>query len=447
MHCGLSSALQARRKAKRMPDLFYFAMFFGLCQYLECGIIKRVCEYNACQRAEAKQWGEWHMFAFDTLIDRSQTGAVKWERRTEAEKREGIVAMSVADMEFGVAPCVREAVVRAAEHGVYGYTDPNERYFAAVKRWMALRHGWDVRAEDVTCIHGVVPAIAVCVRAFTQPGDGVIIQLPVYPPFRQMIESNGRRVLNNALINENGRYRMDYEDLERKAADPRARLMVLCSPHNPVGRVWTREELARVHEICKRHGVTVASDEIHFDLVAGGAHTVYANVDPDAIVLTAPSKTFNVPGLQLANAIIRNVARRNAFREELTACGGSNISYFGYAATCAAYEGGEEWLDALLDYLRGNEALVRDFMARRFPQARISPMEGTYLLWLDYRALGVPDAEVNQFLRQDAGWIVNAGEMFGAEGRGFVRVNIALPRPELQKALDRLAAAAQKMGY
>ena len=447
MHCGLSSALQARRKAKRMPDLFYFAMFFGLCQYLECGIIKRVCEYNACQRAEAKQWGEWHMFAFDTLIDRSQTGAVKWERRTEAEKREGIVAMSVADMEFGVAPCVREAVVRAAEHGVYGYTDPNERYFAAVKRWMALRHGWDVRAEDVTCIHGVVPAIAVCVRAFTQPGDGVIIQPPVYPPFRQMIESNGRRVLNNALINENGRYRMDYEDLERKAADPRARLMVLCSPHNPVGRVWTREELARVHEICKRHGVTVASDEIHFDLVAGGAHTVYANVDPDAIVLTAPSKTFNVPGLQLANAIIRNVARRNAFREELMACGGSNISYFGYAATCAAYEGGEEWLDALLDYLRGNEALVRDFMARRFPQARISPMEGTYLLWLDYRALGVPDAEVNQFLRQDAGWIVNAGEMFGAEGRGFVRVNIALPRPELQKALDRLAAAAQKMGY
>ena len=447
MHCGLSSALQARRKAKRMPDLFYFAMFFGLCQYLECGIIKRVCEYNACQRAEAKQWGEWHMFAFDTLIDRSQTGAVKWERRTEAEKRAGIVAMSVADMEFGVAPCVREAVVRAAEHGVYGYTDPNERYFAAVKRWMALRHGWDVRAEDVTCIHGVVPAIAVCVRAFTQPGDGVIIQPPVYPPFRQMIESNGRRVLNNALINENGRYRMDYEDLERKAADPRARLMVLCSPHNPVGRVWTREELARVHEICKRHGVTVASDEIHFDLVAGGAHTVYANVDPDAIVLTAPSKTFNVPGLQLANAIIRNVARRNAFREELTACGGSNISYFGYAATCAAYEGGEEWLDALLDYLRGNEALVRDFMARRFPQVRISPMEGTYLLWLDYRALGVPDAEVNQFLRQDAGWIVNAGEMFGAEGRGFVRVNIALPRPELQKALDRLAAAAQKMGY
>ena len=177
------------------------------------------------------------MFTFDTLVDRSQTGAVKWERRTEAEKQAGIVAMSVADMEFPVAPCVREAVIRAAEHGIYGYTDPNERYFAAVKRWMALRHDWDVAAENVTCIHGVVPAIAVCVRAFTQVGDGVIIQPPVYPPFRQMVETNGRRVVNNPLINEGGRYRMDFEDLEQKASDPRAKLMVLCSPHNPVGRV------------------------------------------------------------------------------------------------------------------------------------------------------------------------------------------------------------------
>lgn len=398
--------------------------------------------------ARGRKWHEVKdMFTFDTLADRSQTGAVKWERRTEAEKQAGIVAMSVADMEFPVAPCVREAVIRAAEHGIYGYTDPNERYFAAVKRWMALRHDWDVAAEDVTCIHGVVPAIAVCVRAFTQVGDGVIIQPPVYPPFRQMVETNGRRVVNNPLINEGGRYRMDFEDLEQKASDPRAKLMVLCSPHNPVGRVWTREELERVHEICKRHGVIVASDEIHFDLLPHGAHTVYAKVDPDAVVLTAPSKTFNVPGLQLSNAIVKNAARREAFRAELLACGGSNISYFGYAATCAAYEGGEEWLDALLDYLRGNEALAREFFAKRFPQVRISPLEGTYLLWADCRALGVPDEERDAFLRQDAGWIVNAGGMFGEEGKGFERINIALPRPELQKALDRLSLAAQKVGF
>ena len=235
------------------------------------------------------------MFTFDSLVDRSHTGAVKWERRTDAEKQAGILAMSVADMEFPVAPCIRDAVVRAAEHGIYGYTDPEARYFAAVRRWMALRHDWDVSAEDVTCIHGVVPAISMCVRAFTQPGDGVIIQPPVYPPFRSMVEINGRRVVDNALINEGGRYRMDYEDLERCASDPRVKLMVLCSPHNPVGRVWSREELEKVHDICRRHGVIVASDEIHFDLVTGGAHTLYAKVDPDAGVMTAPSTTFNVP--------------------------------------------------------------------------------------------------------------------------------------------------------
>jgi len=387
------------------------------------------------------------MHNFDVLVDRTGTGAAKWAGRTEAEKQAGIIPMSVADMEFQVPECVRKAVIQAAEHGIYGYTDSDERYFSALKGWMATRHDWAVEDEDVVCIHGVVPAVAMCVRAYTEEGDGVIIQSPVYPPFFSMVENNKRRVVTNPLINEDGYYRMDYEDLEQKAADPRNKLLVLCSPHNPVGRVWKMEELEKLHEICRRNGVMVVSDEIHFDLIPNGKHIVYAKVDPDAVILTAPSKTFNVPGLRLSNAIIRNPERREAFRAALDACGGGGVTYFGHAAMIAAYEEGAQWLDEAMAYVRGNYLMLSEFFAERFPQVRISPQEGTYLAWVDYRPLGVEKEAMEKFLREKAGWLIGGGRAFGEEGEGFVRINIALPRPELKKALERLSAAAKKMGY
>ncbi len=386
------------------------------------------------------------MSKFDRLPDRTGTGAYKWEARTEAEKQNGIVAMSVADMELPAPECVQEEIRRMTECGVYGYTSMDERYVLALQSWMRSRHGWEVKKEEIVPIHGVVPAIAMCVQAYTQVSDGVIIQPPVYPPFRSVVNANGRRVIENPLIYENGRYRMDYEDLAKKASDPRAKLLILCSPHNPVGRVWEKEELEKLHSICAENGVIVVSDEIHFDLVKGAEHTVYAKVDPDAVVMTAPSKTFNVPGLSLSNMVIANEERREAMKNTISACGGSGVPYFGRAALCAAYEKGAEWLDEVLDYIQGNCDALEAFLAEHFPQVKLVSREGTYLLWADCTALGIPEEELLRFLREEAGWIVQGGSGFGEQGRGFVRINAALPRPELEKAMKRLLEAVEKRG-
>lgn len=382
------------------------------------------------------------MFDFDTRIDRTGYGALKWDRMRPDEKKAGILPMSVADMEFAVAPCVKEMVMRSAENALYGYTDPEERYFDAVRRWMRLRHSWNVERNQISCLYGVVPAISAAIRALTEPGDGVIIQTPVYYPFGDMIETNGRKTLKNPLIRrENGRYEMDFEGLD--ALCGQAKLLLLCSPHNPVGRVWTKDELIRVRDICKSHGVTVISDEIHFDLVLSGTHTPYALIDPDTIVMTAPSKTFNVPGLQLANMVIPNPEIKRAFDERIHADGYSNISHFGWAATVGAYEKGEEWLDALLDYLRGNFKVFCDFFRAEFPNLTVTPLEGTYLAWVDFRALNLRGKELEALTRGKAGLVLDEGYIFGPEGDGFERFNIALPRSELMKNLERLSRAAK----
>ena len=384
-------------------------------------------------------------FEFDTLIDRTGTGASKWEGRTDEERQLGIVPMSVADMELPVAPCVREAAVRAAQHGIYGYTSPDAPYFDAVIGWMRARHGVALMPENIVPVSGVVPAISIAIRAFTQPGDGIIVQPPVYHPFYSTVELNGRRVERCPLALNSDRYHMDYAALEQAASKPDVKLMLLCSPHNPVGRVWTREELLQLFEICKRNNVLVLADEIHGDLVKAGRHTSFPTLSPDtaqhSLTFTAPSKTFNVPGLQNANALIFDPSLRERFQLQSSTDGFDNISYFGHAVSIAAYNEGAPWLDAVLPYIDGNYALLDAFLKAHMPRVRLFPMEGTYLAWVDFSGLGLDASALKAFLRDEAHLILNDGAMFGEEGAGFARFNLALPRQELQKALDRLAEA------
>ncbi len=390
------------------------------------------------------------MYDFDTPIDRRNTGALKWDRRTPREKALGLIPMSVADMEFRTAPCVQAAVERAAAMGLYGYTDPEEHFFEAVLGWLSARHGVRETPDSLVCLYGVVPALSAAVRAFTDPGDKVIIQTPVYYPFSEAVGMNGRVIARNPLVEEDGRYRMDYDGLEELARDPRTKLMLLCSPHNPVGRVWTAAELERTAEICLRHGVTIVSDEIHFDIVLEGRHTVFSTLSEEirqnVIVCTSASKTFNTPGLQVCTMVIPNPTLRRRFVDQIHADGFSNISYFGYAATIAAYEGGADWVDALLGYLRGNRACFEAFMTARVPAARLTRLEGTYLQWVDFRALGLSARELERFMRGEAGLILDEGYIFGPEGEGFERFNIALPRAQLTEALERLDRALERRG-
>ena len=376
---------------------------------------------------------------FDKLIDRNGTGACKWDRRTQEEKELGIVPMSVADMEFECAPCIKEAVVKAAESGIYGYTDPEDTYYDAVAGWMKRRHGLNITKENISCFYGVVPAISVCVRAFTQPGDGVIVMTPVYYPFREMIECSGRVTVECPLVpDENGHYTMDYALFEKLCAEKKNTMLLFCSPHNPVGRVWTKEELVRVHGICVKYGVRVISDEIHFDLVLRGKHTPFALVDDKAILLTSPSKSFNLPGLQLANIISYDLDALKAFNVRKNADGYSNISFFGRQATIAAYNGGEAWLEEALSYIRDNFETLKAFFAEHFPSFTVTPLEGTYLAWVDFRPLGLSCEKLAEYTRRRSKLFLDEGFIFGPMGEGFERFNIALPREILMKQLNRL---------
>lgn len=390
-------------------------------------------------------------FDFDTLVDRSDSGSAKWARRTDAEKAANIVPMSVADMEFPCAPVIIDAVTRAAQFGLYGYTDSDARYLDAVTGWLRRRHGWTVNPEWIVPENGVVPAMTVAVRAFTAPGEGVLLQAPSYYPFTMAIEFNGRvPVYSPLILGEDGLYYMDLDDLREKAKDPKTTMMILCSPHNPVARVWKPDELRAVGQICKENGVVLVSDEIHNDLILTGEHTVFSRAMPEmaeqCMIATAPSKTFNLAGLQQANMVIQNETLREKYRARLMADGASNASYFGYHATIAAYTEGEPWLEALLSYLRENFAFFGKWLSEHLPMVRLLPAQGTYLAWTDWRALGMTDEELEKFVRGEAMLFLDEGTMFGAGGEGFMRFNLALPRKELQKALDRLLAAARARG-
>jgi cystathionine beta-lyase len=347
--------------------------------------------------------------------------------------------MWVADMDFKAPPCVLEELHRRVEHGIFGYSEAGEEYFDTLKQWFQTRHNWTVEQNSLTLTFGIVNAVYLAVRALTSEGDGVIIQQPVYYPFEGAVSDNRRKVLNNGLIYENGRYAMDLNDFEEKAK--LAKVFILCNPHNPVGRVWTRDELKAVGDICVRYGVTVISDEIHQDFIfAPSKHTVFADISPEfadiTITCTAPSKTFNLAGLTLSNIFIDNKEIRRKFRREYEAAGLSQPSLLGFAACQAAYSGGVEWLEQLVKYLAGNLEFTRDFLVNNVPSVKLIEPEGTYLLWFDFRELNVPN--LDDFILNKAKLWLDGGTMFGASGKGFQRLNMACPRSTLEDALLRI---------
>lgn len=351
-----------------------------------------------------------------------------------------IISFSVAEMRLNLAPAITAGMHEIVDQGCFGYAPPEkDRYDAALQAWMKHRHGWEIQPGQAVQTAGVVLAMGIAIRTLTAPGDGVIIQTPVYPPFRGSVEKNGRRVVENPLINKDGRYSMDFDDLREKAKD--AKLLMLCSPHNPVGRVWTEEELRTLGEICLENDLYVLSDEIHFDLDFTGKHQVLTQAVPElrdrAIICTAPSKTFNLAGNALSNIIIENEALRKKFREDQEVHCGEFLGTFAYAAATAAYEGGSGWLDGLLEHLQKNRAVLRKRLPAMIPGAVLSPLEGTYLQWVDLRCMGLSQEELMKKL-ESAQVFVNDGSTFGGDGEGHIRFNLACPTRCIEEAMDRL---------
>lgn len=396
-------------------------------------------------------------YNFDKIINRKGTNCLKYDYAVERGKPADVLPLWVADMDFTVSEEITKSLHAAVDHGIYGYTQPKDVYYNAITNWMEKNHNWKTKREWIMKTPGVVFALGAAVKAFTKPGDAVLIQNPVYYPFTNIIRDNDRRVIDNTLVYEKrvtegkSQYSIDYEDFERKIVQENIKLFILCNPHNPVGRVWTREELQYLGEICLRHHVIVVSDEIHNDFVYPGfEHTVFANVDPRfaefTVTCTAPSKTFNLAGLQISNIFISNETLREAFQKEIDKTGYDEPNALGAVACEAAYRGGQEWLDQLRAYLLENLNFLRAYLQEKIPQIHLVEPEGTYLVWLDCSELGISGKELDQFIVEKAGLWLDGGAMFGPSGADFQRVNIACPRATLELALDKLKAAVDNLG-
>ena len=396
-------------------------------------------------------------YNFDKIINRKGTNCLKYDYAVERGKPADVLPLWVADMDFTVSEEITKSLHAAVDHGIYGYTQPKDAYYNAITNWMEKNHNWKTKREWIMKTPGVVFALGAAVKAFTKPGDAVLIQNPVYYPFTNIIRDNDRRVIDNTLVYEKrvtegkSQYSIDYEDFERKIVQENIKLFILCNPHNPVGRVWNREELQYLGEICLRHHVIVVSDEIHNDFVYPGfEHTVFANVDPRfaefTVTCTAPSKTFNLAGLQISNIFISNETLREAFQKEIDKTGYDEPNALGAVACEAAYRGGQEWLDQLRAYLLENLNFLRTYLQEKIPQIHLVEPEGTYLVWLDCSELGISGKELDQFIVEKAGLWLDSGAMFGPSGSDFQRVNIACPRATLELALDKLKAAVDNLG-
>ena len=379
-------------------------------------------------------------YDFDTVIERRNTNSIKYDPLSR-RKPEDVLPLWVADMDFAVPPCVQDALTSRAQHGIFGYSEPGASYYAAVQSWFKNRFDWDTEKEWLCITPGVVNALYLAVRAFTKAGDAVLIQQPVYYPFASSIQKTERTLLVNELVYKDGKYSIDFEDFENQIK--RAKLFILCNPHNPVGRVWTRSELIRMGEICLRYGVKIISDEIHQDIIfSPNKHLVFTALDSRfadiTITCTAPSKTFNLAGLNHANIFIANKELRARFKQEYESCGLSQPNIMGLISCEAAYADGAQWLDELLDYLSGNMALLDNFLQSNIQKIKLVKPEGTYLAWLDCRELGLSSKELDAAITNKAKLWLNDGPMFGKGGNGFQRMNAACPRSILQKALDAL---------
>ena len=385
---------------------------------------------------------------FDRVVDRRNTRCLKFDFAVKRGYQEDVLPLWVADMDFRTSSYVEDALAELTRHNIYGYTNTQcgDGFFEAVSGWMKRHHRWNVDPSWHVKTPGVCFAIAAAIRAFTRPDDAVIIQQPVYYPFERLIRLNGRKVITSDLVQEaDGRYRMDPDDFEQKIIQNNVKLFILCSPHNPVGRVWTAEELRKIGRICGKHHVTVFSDEIHFDFAWEGEHHVFQEVEEEfrdyTVTATSPSKTFNLAGLQQSNIFIPNPQLRCLFRREVDRTGYDEPTSFGIAAAQAAYENGDEWYTAMKAYVADNLDFACRFTREHLPGVTLRKPEGTYLAWLDFRSFGLRPAELEEIIVQRAKLWLDSGSIFGKAGEGFQRINAACPRSTLLEALERLEHA------
>lgn len=388
-------------------------------------------------------------YDFDRVIDRRNSDSIKWSRNEQFFGSADVISAWIADMDFESPAPVIDALRARAAHSVYGYPVRPPGYYDSLINWMRKRQHWEIKSDWITYSPGVVPGLALAIHAYTQPGDKIIIQPPVYPPFFAVVRNNGRQLVFNPLQVADGKYRMDLENLERQI-DARTRMLILCSPHNPVGRVWTRDELTALGDVCLRHNLLIVSDEIHCDLILRGAqHIPLASLSDalaqNTITCVAPSKTFNIPGLYTAAAIIPNARWRAQFNTARQNWGLEGANIFGLAGFEAAYRAGEEWLDQLLAYLQGNLEFLQNYFEKFIPRIKLITPEGMYLAWLDCRGLGLDDAALKEWMRARARVAMNEGHTFGDEGRGFVRFNFGCPRATLTEAVQRIEQAAKNV--
>ena len=384
-------------------------------------------------------------YDFDKVTPRCGTNSYKWDSTDDKE----VLPMWVADMDFPTAPCIIHALEKRVEHGIFGYTRVPEEYYDAVISWFSRRHHWKPRREWFIYTSGVVPALSAVIKALTNVGDKVLTLTPVYNCFFSSIRNNGCELDSCALRYEDNTFSIDYEDLERRAADPKTTLMLLCNPHNPSGRVWTREELRRIGDICIKNNVVVVADEIHCELVHPGfTYTPFASVSEEfqkhSVTCVAPSKAFNIAGLQIANIIVENDKWRQRIDKAININEVCDVNPFGVIATIAAYNEGEEWLNQLLQYIHGNYLFFKDYCEEHLPQLPVAPLEGTYLAWMDCRSLGIPSEELEEELMKEAKLWLNAGSMYGKEGEGFMRWNLACPRQLVKEGLERFSQFVDK---
>lgn len=384
---------------------------------------------------------------FDKKIQRQNTNCVKYDNLNVFFGTEDVLPLWVADMDFEVPSCISKAIKERAEHKIYGYSFRSDKCINAAISWIKKKHQWTVNKEWVTSSPGVVTALSISVMSLTEPGDKIIIQSPVYPPFYGVVNDNNRTLLNNKLIFKDGRYTMDFENLEYLARQG-AKMIILCNPHNPIGRVWTKDELIKLGEICKIHDILILSDEIHCDLVFKDfKHIPIASLSEDlasrTICCMAASKTFNIAGLASSIIIIPNKDLRDKFNQQLEALHLNLGNLFGHTAMEAAYLYGEEWLKQLMDYIEKNADFVKEFLGKNLPQVKYIKTEATYLLWLDFSAFDMNDKDLQTFMVNKAKLALNPGINFGEGGEKFLRMNIACPRATLQEGLDRLLKASK----
>ena len=385
---------------------------------------------------------------FDRIIDRKNTRCLKYDFAVKRGMPEDVLPLWVADMDFETSSYIEDALIERVKEGIFGYSDVQTPYFEIIRDWMVRHHDWEPQEKWLIKTPGVVFALAMAVKAYTDPGDKVLLQQPVYYPFSEVITDNGREVVSNDLVlTEDGTYKIDFADFEQKIIANGIKLFLLCSPHNPVGRVWTKEELETIGDICVKHGVTVVSDEIHNDFIWEGTHTVFAYIKKEfadiSITCTSPSKTFNLASMLISNIFIPNQILRRKFRKEMDRAGISQLSVLGLVATEAAYAHGDEWYAAMKNYVRDNIAFAKTYVEKNLPGVRMIDTQGTYLIWLDFRQTGLTVEELDHKIIYEAGLWLDSGKIFGKTGEGFERINVACPRAVLQEALERIQGILQ----